>query len=447
MKSLIGGGGTKPCISNPRASIPDLRPLPTMSQMLTVLIIAFFLLGTHCSVHGNAPDDHHPGTPVSPGVGKSILEEIWAATSSTHHTTTTPKKSATTTTTDGMASKEEEDILDEEFTPNAKANRSWSSMLTIDPSKVLSTLIKRGGLFIPSSIESDVQVLRQLIRCEKAELNLVQQRMVLHNFSIQQPSSFKRKMKKEVPQPALRIGRLAIHWDSYWRPSIDIEIDDFEILVEFTNLLLTQSNWNELRKMGFPPAFAGESNNTSTTVTSNEASSSDFLRINCIDLSGDAKIQILNRPLDKTMGVFTVDMDLTDKVTDEIRKQSAENKRTTGKSGCTSTQVTQILQSYFSKRIRQVLKQAISDISKDPSSVRRSLDNFGKELDNVLDKASTSIVDYVDEAGRKIGQQLGEKLSFKMKGWGFHISSDTLEASRRRSSHTVHKQDPPQGRD
>jgi hypothetical protein len=109
----------------------------------------------------------------------------------------------------------------------------WSSMLNVDPSKIISLMIRHGGLVIPDNIEKDLAVLAMVCRAEKVELNVLERRLLVHNFTVSMPNQ----------EDALRIGRVYMRWDSYLRPCVEIEVDDVHILVEFFNLLLTRNNW------------------------------------------------------------------------------------------------------------------------------------------------------------------------------------------------------------
>ena len=57
-------------------------------------------------------------------------------------------------------------------------------MLSVDPSKILSTLVKRGGLLIPDSVEKEIDALKQVLHVEEAELNLIEKQLILYNFTI-----------------------------------------------------------------------------------------------------------------------------------------------------------------------------------------------------------------------------------------------------------------------
>jgi hypothetical protein len=111
--------------------------------------------------------------------------------------------------------------------------RSWSSLLTVDPAKIIGLLVHRGGLLLPKDIQDELISTAKVCSVDEAQLNLLERRILFSNFTVTLPASRK----------ALRVGRFHVSWDSYLKPCLDIELDDVDILVEFTNLMLTRTNW------------------------------------------------------------------------------------------------------------------------------------------------------------------------------------------------------------
>ena len=111
--------------------------------------------------------------------------------------------------------------------------KSWSSLLTVDPAKIIGLLIHRGGLLLPKDIQDELIATAKVCSVDEAQLNLLERRILFSNFTVTLPASRK----------ALRVGRFHVSWDSYLKPCLDIELDDVDILVEFTNLMLTRTNW------------------------------------------------------------------------------------------------------------------------------------------------------------------------------------------------------------
>jgi hypothetical protein len=286
-------------------------------------------------------------------------------------------------------------------------------MLSVDPSKILSTLVKRGGLLIPDSVEKEIYALKQVLHVEEAELNLIEKQLILYNFTI----------ALKGHKNAVRVGRVFVHWDSYTKPCIDIEVDEVDVLVEFTNLMLTHNNWNELKEHGFPPTMA-VSDTTETLSSSKETSTSSFIRFSSIDLSGDATIEVASRPLRKDIGVITLDMDVTDRVNAKIRELSRKNKASTGRPGCTTTELANLLESYFSQQIRKYLSSTLKDLASDPGSAIRG-------ADRLLTKTSDTILGYASDVSRKTGEDIQDVVADRLSRWG--LNADQIAALKERS--------------
>ena len=116
---------------------------------------------------------------------------------------------------------------------------SWSSMLTVDPSNIVSQMIQHGGLLVSPAMDRDLKLMGKFCRAESCQLNVVERRLLIHNFTIRLPDD-------PSQDDALRIHRIALHWDSYRKPCVEIEVDDVFILVDFFNVFLTKNNWYEL---------------------------------------------------------------------------------------------------------------------------------------------------------------------------------------------------------
>ena len=124
---------------------------------------------------------------------------------------------------------------DGESKDDASAKKSkWSSFFTVDPSKILSVLVNRGGLLLPKSVEKELLALGKVLHVSEAGLNLVERQLVVKNFTVSVPGS---------DRESLRVGRVHVTWDSYTKPCVDIEVEDVDVLIEFVNLMLTRNNW------------------------------------------------------------------------------------------------------------------------------------------------------------------------------------------------------------
>lgn len=297
---------------------------------------------------------------------------------------------------------------------SSQTQNKWTSMWTVDPTMILSILVSRGALLIPESVQEEIYGLQKIIRVEQAKLNVVEKQVILYNLTV----------ALEGHEDAIRIGRVFVHWDSYSKPCLDVEVDDVHLLVDFTNLMLTRNNWNELRPILIPGSFQPVADRfrprkiaahflLSKKQRRQQSASDTFIRFSSIDLNGKAAVRLSSRPLDKEIGSFGIDMGLTmDSINAKIRELSDSNKiGTDGRRGCTAYQLADLLQYHFSQQIRAFLKSHLQDLKADPRSAIRKADRI---LDKTKEVGGT-ILDYANDARRK---KKGEIQNVVKDKWG-----------------------------
>jgi hypothetical protein len=120
-------------------------------------------------------------------------------------------------------------------TSGKNSDKSWSSMLAVDPSNIVSLMIKHGDLLVSKSIDADLKLLSKFCRSGECQVNVVEKKLLIRDFSVRLPGS--------AGQEALRIGRIVLRWNSYLKPCVEVEVEDVDVLVEFLNVLLTRNNW------------------------------------------------------------------------------------------------------------------------------------------------------------------------------------------------------------
>lgn len=266
---------------------------------------------------------------------------------------------------------------------NSKRERRSSSVFSINPSGILSVLVDVGGLIIPQDVEEDIDIIRECLYVKDAELNMVQKHVVLYDCQIG---------LQNQTLPALRVGRIFVRWDSFRKPCVEIEVNGIDITVEFTNLRLTRSNWNELVDFGFPPFFEekrkGKKQSRSPKRTRRRDVENAFILFNNIDLSGNITLQLASRPLEKTIGRMSLDMNATDDLGPQIQSLSEWNLRRSGRKGCTPKQLTDLLQSYFSEKIKTIIPKSVQFIAEEP---REALQMAGRLLDGATEYAGEAV--------------------------------------------------------
>lgn len=297
--------------------------------------------------------------------------------------------------------------------------KSWSSLLTIDPTKILAHLVNRGGLVLPHGASKHLEIARKVMGVQHAELNIVSRDLVLHNLTVREDDS---------SEPALRIGRTAIRWDGYVRPTLDVLVDGVEVLVEFTNVMLTENNWSVLQAMGFPPEIKIHERKGKVFDDVDNA----FIRFHDIILRGDFAVRVTSRPLGKEIGVMKLDMRDWRDLSKEIRSLSDTNLQSTGRAGCTVTELSAVIQRFISRKVRFFVKTRVNDLAKNPKSALEKADDF-------LNRASSGVMDYVGDVGRLKGGELQQAATKQLENWGLPEPSSVLTSIKDRTVYAVRR--------
>jgi hypothetical protein len=200
-----------------------------------------------------------------------------------------------------------------------------------------------------------------LWRVGSAEVNIPEKILVLYDFTIDNPNNnivienynsndVSNHSKERVE--ALRVGRFKISWDNFWYTTrtFELELENIEGLIEFTNLKLTQSNWDELMEKDFYDWLMAE-----VDEKGNVYDEEGFFHFSSISLSGNVTIHLASRPLDKLLGSFTVDADASRTAAEfnkRIGERSEENLRLKKRKGIMFAELADLLKIYLDEVIQ-----------------------------------------------------------------------------------------------
>ncbi|GKZ01470.1 hypothetical protein MPSEU_001097600 [Mayamaea pseudoterrestris] len=318
-------------------------------------------------------------------------------------------------------------------TSNEKSQRKpWSSMLTVDPAKILSHLVNRGGLVLPRDAAKQFEVARQCMAVDQAELNVLSRELNLYNFTIGLDSTL----------PALRVAKAQVKWDSYLRPTLDILVEDVSVQVEFTNLLLTENNWNDIRAAGFPPSVLMDRDGAEKSSSSSKPpkaapnehlDDAAFVRFHNIDLKGTCTVRVTSRPLgNKEIGTMTLDFKELRGLSKEIQALSDRNLQRIGRAGCSPDELSRVIQQFFDRKIRLFIQRRVEELSKDPKAALR-------QAEDVVIRAGDSVVGYVKDAGLLKSNELQQAATERLKHWGIPNPTTAFAAIKERALYGVQK--------
>jgi hypothetical protein len=121
-----------------------------------------------------------------------------------------------------------------------------------------------------------------------------------------------------------------------------------------------------------------------------------------------------------------------DNLSKEILQVSEANLAATGRRGCTTDQVYDILRAYFMKKLRKFLKYTAYDVS--AGSLREEGSTTVREAKRLFASASNVIKSYADDASKKTGDDIQESLAGRLEKLGVPSSREKLDALRELSA-------------
>jgi hypothetical protein len=255
---------------------------------------------------------------------------------------------------------------------------AWWWGWSVNPKRLVSPILNSAKTVAPASVRHDIDLLKGLFDVKEAKWAIFQQRVALGHCVLR---------LQDQPSPALTIGRLDVHWDSLMTPTVDIEIEDVLINIEFTNALLSRHNWNEINE-GIAPLV------TSYQSTSRwfgwdkpvEEGEEEFLQFNRITMLGNLTLGLRIRPLKKDLAKLSLKMSIGD-LTDKIEKLAETNFKRHGRRGCSTTELTALLRRYFTTRLQDLLKE----IARDPQKLIERKDHYVKKAQALISRCKAEV--------------------------------------------------------
>ena len=309
----------------------------------------------------------------------------------------------------------------------ARKHEPSRSMFKIDPGRLIPTMIKYGGLVLPKEVEDDLLVLDKVCSSDLTSLDVYNKELEVINFCVKLPG-FGRS-------PALRIGRVFMKWNSYLNPCIELEVDDVDVLIEFTNLILTESNWSELGKEGFPPKMATEYVNpvSQQDLSLPPSASSSFIKIGGLDVEGSVRLKVVSRALGgkELCPDFVFEMKNLVELSDRIKYASEESFRKTGKKGCTTDELYQIIEEFFKVKLRKLMQSTLTDIARGALDPKYGGSKTIEETKRVFAGARSTFDKYTKNVADVTGKRVENKLANQLSRWG--LSEEQIETVKKAS--------------
>jgi len=380
------------------------------------------------------------------------------------------------------------------------APRGAHSFAAVDPAALLSSRILQR--LLPSYLERDLEVLRRVCSANVTRFDIAGRELLVRNFTLRSDKQHggdaaATAAASSSSPPAVQVGYLNVSWDSYLRPCLDVELADVDVSVDFTNVLLTRTNWHELKDKGFPPPLltgyydyddngkqaeyaAEKAKDKSTDVpeppeedesSKKSARAADryldyliqeggldaadeeeedvdtssfaytFLRIGRVVFRGNITLRTTSRPLGgKDLAQpFHFDLEALSDLTAQLERAADEEEAKEGptrvkRKGCTMETAYDIVTTFFLRKLEQVLAQTVFDISV-----------FGREsapmqtANSLLASAGSLAKDYASSVGQIAEERARDRLGGMQqkvldKLQAMGVGDDKVETIRKNSN-------------
>lgn len=259
--------------------------------------------------------------------------------------------------------------------------KRWSSF-QVKPGKILSTLMHY-GMLIPTDAQDEIEVLRDILHADRAELSVINKELVLHNLVVGRPGQ----------DNLLRVQKVFVRWDSFTQPCLDVVLSGVQVYIEFFHLRPSKNNWGELKHYGMAFLEMAEK-----AYREGRDGLDAFLRVSSVAFVGEIGLTLASRPLQKVVGSLKLKPDELKDLSKQIQILSDVNTFTSRRRGCSLKELTRLVQGYFDLRVHRFMSDRLNDIANNPGGVI-------KAADHVIGQAGEVIWDYAGDLRRRTMQK------------------------------------------
>ena len=184
----------------------------------------------------------------------------------------------------------------------------------------------------------------------------------------------------------------------------------FQLLITFllTFILRNPKFRSELSDIGFPPQLYDDEDEI---VDSSSEAASTFVRIGGIEVKGQIRLKLRSRPLDKDLCEDIVfDFDNLKTLSHQISAASKAAQKKTGRRGCTTEELYDIIQSYFNQQIQQRVKSSAVDTAMGalkPESGGKTI----RDAKKLFSKGRDVAMKYANDIGQKAEEHVDDNIN------------------------------------
>jgi hypothetical protein len=116
-----------------------------------------------------------------------------------------------------------------------------------------------------------------------------------------------------------------------------------------------------------------------------------------------------SRPLNRDLAKVSLALDTFDPLDERIKAKALENLANSGRCGCTTDEIYDLIQSFVSGILKQVVAEIFEEVTES---------NISEQFERVVTLTQRSISKYINETGEWSGKQIESKLSKRLLDWG-----------------------------
>jgi len=172
---------------------------------------------------------------------------------------------------------------------------------------------------------------------------------------------------------------------------------------------------------------------TTEETTEDSLPPSTFIRIGCLDVEGSVRLKVISRALGgkELCPDFVFEMKNLAELSDRIKYASEESYRKTGRKGCTTEELYEIIEQFVKTKLRKRMGSTVTDIARgvlDPKyGGSKTVEETKRALAgvrNTVDRYTKNVVDVTEK-------QVENKLARQLSRWG--LSNDQIDTVKKAS--------------
>ena len=122
------------------------------------------------------------------------------------------------------------------------------------------------------------------------------------------------------------------------------------------------------------------------------------------------KFRITSQPLQEDLGYVEFDFKAFKSLHLQIKKQSTRNMAKTGRKGCTTDELYQLIHSDFQMKIRSLMSDALQNFASNEEEYDGSLQSVAIEVNRIVKATKDSISTYIEETTKYGGNRFQKKI-------------------------------------